>query len=45
MLPREIFEILYAVMARPILVLLEHFSGSFFYFLTLTLSSPTSPHM
>ena len=44
MLPREIFEILHAVMA--ILVFLEHFLGKLFYnFLTLILSSPTSPHM
>ena len=44
MLPRENFEIVHAVMA--ILVLLEHFSGKFFFNIwTLILSSPTSPHM
>ena len=42
MLPRQIFEILHAVMA--ILVLFEHFSGKFcLNFLILTLS--TSPNM
>ena len=42
MLPRQIFEILHAVMA--ILVLYEHFSGKLnFNFLTLILS--TSPNI
>ena len=42
MLPREIFEILHAVMA--ILELFQHFSGKLYLnFLTLILS--TSPHM
>ena len=42
MLPREIFEILHAVMA--VLVLFEHFSGKHcLKFLTLILS--TSPNM
>ena len=41
MLPREIFEIFYAVMA--ILVLFEHFSGKlYFNFLTLILSTSSS---
>ena len=44
MLPREIFEILHAVMA--ILVLFEHFSGKLWLnFLTLILSTGTSPNM
>ena len=46
MLPREIFEILHALMA--ILVLFEHFSGKLcLNFLTLMLSRPrpTSPNM
>ena len=44
MLPREIFEILHAVMA--ILVLSEHFSGKFYLnFLTLILSTlPSMVH-
>ena len=44
MLPREIFEILHAVMA--ILVLFEHFSGKLcLNFLTRILSKLTSPNM
>ena len=44
MLPRKIFEILFAVMA--IIVLFEHFSGKHcLNFLTLILSRSTSPNM